>query len=175
MADANQPEHHPRHRLSPRDALSYTMMVWLTSLVIAGGAFGTALAVAATADPPTMPDQPIRPSLIIAAFIAVLGVVIPLAIHWRLMHRFWRGGVVEPRGYLIAQSVLYVGYALTVVILSVIAMVRVEAWMCEFMAAVLAMALLLLAWPTGSVMYHHQSRETEDSSDTLHLREEDEP
>lgn len=172
MADLNGPEHQ-RRRLSPRDAYGRVLMFWLIALVVAGGAFGTALAITAAGEATAIPERPIPLSMVLAATITVLGVVIPISIHWRLMHTYWRAGVVEPRGYVIAHGVLYGGYALTVVVLAVIALARPEAWICEFMAAVLPMLLLLLAWPTARVMYLPRTRAGEDSSDTLHMEEDD--
>lgn len=165
---------HGRQRLTPRDALARAFMVWLASLVIAGGALGTAFGVAAAGEPLVLPERPIDLSLIVSGIVTVLGIVVPNAVYWRLMHTAWRGGVVEPRGYLRATAILYGGYTLTVVALSVIALVRAEAWMFELMAGYLPMILLLLAWPTGHVMYEPHSRDEEDSADTLHMEDEDE-
>ena len=173
MGSMNGPERQ-KTRLTPRDAYGRVLMLWLTALVVAGGAFGTALAITAAGETTVITDRPIPPSMVIAALVAVLGVVISITIHWRLMHTYWRAGVVEPKGYVIAHGVLYGGYALTVVVLGVIALARPEAWICEFMAAVLPMLLLLLAWPTGRVMYQPRTRESVDGADTLHMGEEDE-
>lgn len=147
-------------------------MLWLLALVIAGGGLGTALVVATTGEG-GMPERPNEWPLLISTLIFVIGTALPITIHWRLMHASWRGGVVQPQGYVLANAVLYGGYTLTVVVLSAITILRPAAWAFELMAAIPPMLLLLLAWPNGRVMYHHTTRSEEGSEDTLHMQDED--
>ncbi len=94
--------------------------------------------------------------------------------HWYLFRLYWRDGLVQPKGYLLASIILYSGITLCVV-LALIGNVIDGSLYPNILVAGMLVLLLMAVWPSGRAMRVRRARSEEDDDvELFHLPPDDE-
>ncbi|MFW6058757.1 MAG: hypothetical protein ACODAQ_01160 [Phycisphaeraceae bacterium] len=96
-------------------------------------------------------------------------------LHRHLFRAYWRDGVVQPRGYLLASVILWTGIAASSIV-ALVAAAMDGSLIPNLIIAAMMFMTLTATWPKGRAMVHRRPREEEDSDEeVLHLPEAEEP
>ena len=159
--------------LSPDRATSIAFLMWLTAVIVACLGFGVTL-IYLRGHPLGPEPTPLGQTLIPVAIIAVLLSGIGGFTHRYLFRRYWKDGLVQPRGFLIASAVLW--SCLTLAVLTPLVGAMIERRLAPNILVSTMLLLLLGTWPSGRAMRVRRSREAEDDDvELLHLPPDDEP
>lgn len=141
---------------------------WLVTVMISAAATAIAMALTYPGGAERDPRPTTSPGLLLN--MVVFAVVIPVGfiIHWWCYRRYWKEGLVQPRGYLLANQILWSAMGLTVLTLAISCLVQ-RVFMPDMLLTFVAVILLLMSWPGGWPMIHPMRRSEEDDDEALHL------
>ena len=171
MTPQSSPNHHVH--LTPALAVQIAAAVWGAMLLLLLGVAMFALWL--TLPAMALYVSPARSDTFIPVVI-ITAIVVPVALlaHWYLFRAYWKGGLVQPRGFLLASIMLYSAITLCTVLALVGAVIDGSIFPNVFIAALLVLVLLSV-WPAGRAMRVRRQRgEEDDDVDLLHWAPDDE-
>lgn len=171
MANFPLPDEHTH--LTPGLAVQLAAAVWGAMLVLLLGVAVFVLWL--TLPAMTVYVSPARSDTFLPV-ILVAAIVVPAALltHWYMFRSYWQGGLVQPRGYLLASIILYSALTLCAVLALLGAVIDRSIFPNVFVAALLVLVLLSV-WPAGRAMRVRRSRSEEDDDvELLHWAPDDE-
>lgn len=157
-----------RVHLSPTAAVQIAAALWAMMLLLLLGV--AAFALWRTLPAMSLYVSPVRSDTFIpVAIVAAIVVSAALLVHAYMFRAYWRGGFVQPRGFLLASIVLYSALTMCTVMALIGAVIDGSIFPNFFLAGLLVLVLLSV-WPAGRAMRVRRSRgEEDDDVDLLHF------
>lgn len=171
MAESPQGENDTR--LSPIIAVQIAAAVWAVMLLLLLGV--AAFVLWLTLPAMSLYVSPARSDTFVPVAV-ITAVVVPAALllHWYLFRTYWQGGLVQPRGWLLASILLYSALSFCTVLALIGAAIDGSIFPNVFIAGLLLLVLLSV-WPAGRAMRARRARSDEDDDvDLLHWAPDDE-
>ena len=160
--------------MNPDRATSIAFLMWLGAVIVCSLGFGVTL-IYLRGHPLGPEPTPLGQTLIPAAIVAVALAVAGGFTHRYLFRRYWKDGLVQPHGFLIASAVLW--GCLTPAVLTPLVGAMIERRLApNILVSTILLLLLLGTWPSGRAIRVRRAREAEDDDvELLHLPPDDEP
>jgi len=157
--------------LTPKMVMRRAMLLWLVLLLLCAFSLGVAFCMVLFND--QREPGPISDTWFVISAV-MLGFVVPMCLmaHWGLFRKYWKDGLVQPRGYFMAYCVLWAGLTLTAIVIA-ISVVQRQTLMPDLTLAAPTMMLLMVSWPAGWAMTHRTQYKYEDDAEVMHLQEND--
>jgi hypothetical protein len=143
--------------LNPQKALRLAWVSWLVLLIVPMSLFLAAFYVSAHTDPAKPRPESARVWFIFILLFLLVAVPAALFVRGHLFKAYRAGRVVAPLKYLYGEWLIWIPLSIAG-ILACLASLQARTLLPNLIPGALALAIHMLAWPTGGAMTHPVGR-----------------